>query len=373
MSISPKVLKILHINTERTFRGGEVQTMLLAKELAKRGHVNALVAQPDSPLAARARKEAFTVIETAMHGDLDIFAGRNIRQCIKRFEPDILHAHNPHAGALALWARLPEKKPPVVLSRRVGLPIKSNLLSRIKYRAVDGLLAISHAVKDGLLGSGIAANKIFVAESCTDFATLAPTILRNEMRSALDIPKDAFVIGNVAHFDHHKGQHLLIECFANFAREHTGGDIRLLLVGQGPLLASCRAQAEAAGISEQVVFTGQRTDMGNLYPVMDVFFLSTFTPLEGWSVAMTEAMGCGLAVIAVKYPVTAERIQHEQNGLLVSPGNRKEWGQALRKLAGDSKLCRQLAENAQTYARQFTPERLANKTEACYRTLLEHP
>ncbi|HJZ11641.1 MAG TPA: glycosyltransferase, partial [Acidobacteriota bacterium] len=136
-------LTIFHINTERTFRGGEVQTLLLAKQLQVNGHQNFVFAQKKSLLAQEARGDGLITLELGMRGEWDLYAARKIRKAIRDNSPGILHAHTPHACALAILARGRRSLPAIVFSRRISAPLKRTT----KYRQVDALLAVSPAIR----------------------------------------------------------------------------------------------------------------------------------------------------------------------------------------------------------------------------------
>jgi glycosyltransferase involved in cell wall biosynthesis len=267
-------------------------------------------------------------------------------------------------------ARFPKKRPAVVLSRRVAFPIRKNFLSAYKYRSVDAVLAVSCAVADELVEQGLDEERIHVAEDGTDFAPFQAMRPREDVRAELGIPPRAFVIGNVGYFDRNKGQHALIDVFLDFAALHVKRPMVLLLVGDGPRLRACKHSARRRNLADRVVFTGERRDVVDLYGAMDVFFLSTLTMLEGWSGVLTEAMAAGLPAVATRRPVTLERIRDGESGLLVSPRRRDEWLKVIDALYRDPALRARLGAEGKKHALQFTPERLADKTEACYRAAL---
>ena len=95
-------LTVLHINTERGFRGGEIQTLHLIKGLNDRGHQNILIAQKNSPLINQAKQSSIEPIEVNMRGEWDLMAAYQLRKLLKRHSPNIIHAHTAHATSLAL-------------------------------------------------------------------------------------------------------------------------------------------------------------------------------------------------------------------------------------------------------------------------------
>jgi L-malate glycosyltransferase len=356
-------LKVVHINTERGFRGGEIQTLHLIKGLNERGHQNILVAQKSSPLIKQAKQSSIAPIQINMRGEWDFVAAFQLRKLLKQHSPDIIHAHTAHATSLALMAAS-GKNIGTIFTRRVTLPIPKNPFARKKYNSVDGIIAVSKAVRDQLIENGVATEKICIAESGTDFSRLDQAPLKNVARKYLQIPEDSFVIGNVSYFDTNKGQYQLIQAFTQFAAAHPERNTYLLLVGDGPELERCRVLAKRSRLGDRVIFAGMRLDVKNLYPAMDVFFLSSLRG-EGWSGVLREAMAMSLPCIAVDQAATRDQLQNGDCGLIVS--NRLlDWVQAMDRLYQDPELQNQIGKEANACARQFSIEAMVEKTEACY-------
>lgn len=361
-------LKVLHINTERGFRGGEIQTLHLIKGLNARGHQNILVAQKNSPLVKQAEQASISPIEINMRGEWDFVAALQLRKLLKQHSPSILHAHTAHAASLALLART-GKNIATIFTRRVTLPISRNPFARRKYSSLGGIIAVSQAVKAQLIENGVQPAKIYIAESGTDFSRLDQAPPKDVARKYLQIPDDAFLIGNVSYFDANKGQYQLIQAFTQFAAAHPEKKSYLLLVGDGPELERCRGLAKRARLGDRVIFAGMRLDVKNLYSAMDVFFLSSLRG-EGWSGVLREAMAMGLPCIAVDQAATRDQLNNGECGLIVS--NRiLDWVQAIERIYEDPELQTTLGKQANEAARQFSIEAMVEKVEVCYYEVLE--
>ena len=139
------MLTVLHVDTERGWRGGERQVLWLAAGMLNRGHRAIVVARRGDELARRAREHGIDVIELAARGELDIFAAKELHRSILKHRPQIVHAHTAHAAALAAMARIrtPAK---VVVARRVDFRLRRNLGTRLKYARADAVIAVSNAV-----------------------------------------------------------------------------------------------------------------------------------------------------------------------------------------------------------------------------------
>src|SRR5512147_2173732 len=121
----------LHIDTARTWRGGQNQVLVTLMGLRALGHRTLLVAHAAGELRQRAR-EGLDLVPLAPRTEMDLAAAWRLARLIKRLEPDVLHAHDPHGvamGALALSMSTQPSKPPLIASRRVDFPLRDSALS----------------------------------------------------------------------------------------------------------------------------------------------------------------------------------------------------------------------------------------------------
>ena len=138
----------LHIDTARTWRGGQNQVLLTVNGLRELGHRAALVAHPDGELRRRAA-EGLELIPLAPRAEMDLSAAWRLARVVRRLGPDIIHAHDAHGIAMASLALSLGSPPPgmpapgLVASRRVDFHIHGNAFSRWKHRQVDCFIAAS--------------------------------------------------------------------------------------------------------------------------------------------------------------------------------------------------------------------------------------
>src|SRR3981081_2419951 len=93
----------LHVDTARTWRGGQNQVLLTVNGLREIGHRAALVAHPDGELRRRAA-EGLELIPLAPRTEMDLTAAWRLARVVKRLQPEIIHAHDAHAVAMASLA-----------------------------------------------------------------------------------------------------------------------------------------------------------------------------------------------------------------------------------------------------------------------------
>src|SRR5262245_35750299 len=149
----------LHIDTARTWRGGQNQVLLTVNGLRAIGQRAALVAHPDGELRRRAA-EGLELIPLAPRTEMDLSAAWRLSRIIKRLSPDIVHAHDAHGVAVAslalsLGAASTRSTPALVVSRRVDFHLRGNSFSRWKHRQVDCFITASEAIRQMLVADGV--------------------------------------------------------------------------------------------------------------------------------------------------------------------------------------------------------------------------
>ena len=120
-------------------------------------------------------------------------------------------------------------------------------------------------------------------------------------RRQFNIDHNDFVIGHVGRFVYVKNHEFLIDLFYKFHKIHENS--KLLLIGDGPLKKDIEQKVISLGISDSVIFGGMRNNVFDLYSVMDLLLLPSFS--EGFSVVGLEAQANGLPII-VSNVVTKE-------------------------------------------------------------------
>jgi glycosyltransferase involved in cell wall biosynthesis len=186
------------------------------------------------------------------------------------------------------------------------------------------------------------------------------------VRAELGIPARAPVVGTVANFRHEKGHQYLLRA-ADLARRSVP-EVRFLLVGQGPLEAQTRRQAEQLGLGDTVVFAGFREDVPRLIAAVDLFALSSLH--EGLSIALLEAMALGKPPVVTRVGGLPELIEHRRHGLLVPPADPSALAAGIVAMLQDPDLRARLGQAARERAADFDIRLAVRRMEEVYEELL---
>lgn len=103
MSGHRQTLKILHIDPERGWGGGEAQVMGLLSYLSLKGHQTHLLCHPNGRLLNEARKYGMVTFPVNVRNELDLRSIFSLRRLVRRERYDIVHFHTRRAHALSPW------------------------------------------------------------------------------------------------------------------------------------------------------------------------------------------------------------------------------------------------------------------------------
>ena len=170
------------------------------------------------------------------------------------------------------------------------------------------VLSVSREAAEASLGSYLPSIPRWEILPCgIEFGAFKTAVNPGAVRQELGIPESAFVIGHAGRLEWEKNHFFLVKIVREINRHEP--NMRLLLVGDGPLRAQIEAEAAKAGLSDKVIFTGLRSDVPRLMlGAMDAFvFPSHF---EGLGIALIEAQAAGLpCIISDKIVETAVVVQ----------------------------------------------------------------
>jgi L-malate glycosyltransferase len=360
-----------HIDTARTWRGGQNQVLVTVMGLRALGHRATLVAHPGGQLRRRVA-EGLDLIPLAPAAEMDLGAAWRLSRLLKRLKPDIVHAHDPHGvamAALALSMSTQLAKPPLVAARRVDFHLRGSSLSRWKYRQVDCFICVSEAIRTMLVADGVPAARTVVVNEGIDLGRVdaAPPA---DLHQELWLPHHAPIVGNVAALVPHKGQKHLIEAAALVLRELP--DVRFVIAGEGELRLALERQIRERRLEKHVLMLGFRPDVLSLHKAFDIFVMSSVT--EGLGTSLLDAMACGKPVVATAAGGIPEVVEDGVTGLLVPPRDHAAMAGAIVRLLNDAALRRQMGDaGRRTVRERFSVERMVLDTLRVYHRVAMHP
>lgn len=368
--IHERPLSIVHISTEKGWRGGEQQVKLVTDGLLARGHKVTVLSPPGAALLADRQAAGVGVPMPVRLGEWDFAASKLVAKVARESGAQLVHAQTSHAHTIGLRAAR-KLGIPLVVSRRVDFPIAINFFSRRKYLHPSvRYIAISHAVKQVLEQGGVAPHLIQVVHSGVDPHRFPPRgITRDEELARLwSVPADIPLVLNAAALTDHKDQATLLRAAALLVRDGVG--FRLVIAGSGDKEAELKQLHAELGLGSHVVFPGYVDDLSLLYPAADVFVISSH--LEGLCTSILDAMSVGVPVAATRTGGIPEIVQHEKNGLLSPPRDARALADNIGRLLGSATLRNQFRQaGRETVLGGFTNDSMIEGTLRAYCNILD--
>jgi glycosyltransferase involved in cell wall biosynthesis len=345
-------MKVLHLISSGGMYGAESVVATLASNLQNRGEDTIVgvfdnAHRPKNDASDRIEKAGVKVIRIPCSGRADGLTVRAIRKLIRTEQIDILHSHGYKADIYGYLATR-RLRIPIIATRHNQRGLRHTLAIRLYefldilfLRRFNAVAAVSDLIAEELLRAGVAPRKVTVIGNGIDvsrFVGASPTLseeLNKEQR---------LLIGTAGRLIPQKG----IEYFLMAASEVLTTFPTLLfgIVGEGPHRPALERSMKDLGIERNVVFTGPRSDMPNIYASFDVFVLPSLE--EGMPMTVLEALASGLPVIATKVGAVEKLVFPNQTGILVQPGEAAGLAAALISLIGNPELRVRLGQNGRS-------------------------
>ena len=400
-------MKIVHIITRLILGGAQENTLITCKLLADRGHDVTLITGPaigpEGELFEQTRNQKYkTIVVDKLRRPIcplyDTISYFQIKEHLKRIEPDIVHTHSAKAGILGRFAgyglkgRWGENLPAVVHTIH-GLafhPYQSNWLNRF-YIAIersaakrtDFFISVADAMTEQAVAAGIGQPEQFVTAYSAieedDFLEPIGEQRKREFRQKYEINEDSIVLISIARLFMLKGHEYIIESAKELSRRFDKAI--WLFVGDGNLADRYKRQVRQLGLAEKVKFTGLLPPGQIPLAIQSSDILVHCSLREGLARTLPQAMLCGKP--AVSFDVDGAReVVNENTGRLIEPPcsgrlrpdkkNVEQLTSACAELMEGEALRERLGVAGREFVKEkFAPETMVDTIEAVYKRLLE--
>lgn len=360
-------MKILHISTAITWRGGEQQLTYLYEELQKQNIEQLIVCAHNSSLHTFCEKNNFNFFALTKRWNTDVFYAQQLSKTINTFNADIVHAHDAHAHTLALIAKsFFNAKAKLVVSRRVDFPVKNNMLSAWKYNSkhISKIICVSEAIENIMLQT-VSKNKLAVVHSGIDCSKFEkPTgILRKEFSLA----NDTLIIANVAALAPHKDYFTFLKT-VKLLKEKYQLNAKYFAIGDGELKTTLLEETEKLNLKNDVIFTGFRNDINKIFSEIDILLFTSAT--EGLGTTVLDAFCCEVPVVATHAGGVSELVTHEKTGMLSPVKNAEQLAENVYQLVKNTTQKNTIVAKAKEKAALFSKQQTALKTLNIYKEVL---
>jgi len=331
-------MRILHIISSGGMYGAEAVILNLSRTLNQQGHASIIgifcnSSNPNLQLHERSLAEGIESHLISCNGQIDRTVPASIRALATITKADLIHAHGYKADVYAY-----------VALRNSALPLVSTchtwyddnrlvwlygVIDRRVLRHFAAVVAVSDDVRQRLLDSGVAANRIHFIRNGIDLRPFTNAIpsLRH-----LAVQPDGLLIGWVGRLTYDKGPDLFLRAIAQLRPEFP--DARYILVGEGPYRPQVERLISDLALGEVVHLLGQRSDMPAVYASCDLMVSSSRQ--EGLPMAILEGMASSLPWVAPSVGAIPLAVHDGQNGTLIPPENVDILANSMARMMRDS-------------------------------------
>jgi glycosyltransferase involved in cell wall biosynthesis len=286
-----------------------------------------------------------------MNGALDLEWVRAFRRLIRKERVAVIHAHEFTANVYgSLVGQITGV--PVVATVHGKSYFTDQAKRRMAYRyvsRVSRMVAVSEDLKQFIVArAGVAEHRVSVVYNGVDASDPPRAEQSRALRTSLGLDGCDHVIGAVGSLYPVKGHIHLIRALPGILRACPG--TLLLLVGQGELESSLRAEVASRNLETHVRFLGFRSDVPALLSLFDVFVLPSLS--EGLSMALLEAMAAGNPVVATRVGGNPELVLDADTGFLVGAESPDSISDKVVRILQDKALAARMGESGRRRVRE---------------------
>lgn len=178
----------------------------------------------------------------------------------------------------------------------------------------------------------------------------------------LGIKEDSFLLLSVGELNENKNHKVILNALAKMENKN----IDYVICGKGPLEKKLKKMCIDLNIQNRVHFLGFREDIYELYKICDLFVFPSLR--EGLSVALIEAMACGLPVVCSNIRGNRDLIKYNHGGILVNPKNTEEFEQAINRIYLENHLAKKFSRYNKISVEQYSSEVIKDHYKLVYQT-----
>jgi len=359
-----KKLKILHISTEKSWRGGEQQIAYLIENLPDDEVESIVFVLKNSAFHNYLKDKNFEFITYSLNSVYRLKNSRLLNQTVKKFKIDYIHAHTSKAHTLAFLRNCIFETSKVIVSRRVDFVPKMTLLSKMKYRhpSIVKYVCVSKAIEKIMQSVLKQSSKTCTVYSGIDLEKWKQPLSEDYLRNKYRIKVSHKVVGNIAAIEAHKD----LSTFVKVANELRNEAYVFFIVGEGSLKKQISAQIKALKL-DNVILTGFQKNIKQILLSFDIFLFTSNK--EGLGTSLLDAMASKRPIVTTEAGGIGELVQHNKNGLTANRGNYKKLAQNIRLLSQKPELKQQIIENAAQKVKEFSAQKMAFNMLEIYKNI----
>ncbi len=363
-------MKIIHVSSALSWRGGEQQIAYLLMELAKRDIPQVVFCPDGSPLHTFCSKNGIAVITYRNRSGFYLLHALKLTLLCRKVATPVIHVHDSHSHTIAfLSVALFMNKVPIVIHRRVSFPAKKSFFSNIKYNhsAITHIICVSDHARAQVNRRLLKTDKTVVIHDGIDLSKFKEKKAGNILRNKYNLQSRHILIGNISALTPEKDLITFIDTAGFLLKKYP--DLRFFIIGDGAQKQTIAAYIAAHKIGNEVILTGFLDNIPDILPELDLFLFTSAN--EGLGTTLLDAFACKVPVVSTNAGGIPEIVKNNVTGILAGVKQPSELAEAVEIVLNNSELKLRLVKNAFAEVQEFSAEIMALKTIEIYKDSVE--
>lgn len=355
-------IRVIHTSMIKNWGGGEKQLINLYQGLKQFDVEQMILCADNSELQKACKQKAINHLIIRKRGNISLSASFALQQICRRYQPTLLHVHDTVSHNYAVLANLlPQTNLPIVISRRLAIPLKQKFITKYKYtnQHIKNIICVSQAVQNAV-STIVPKNQSTVIYEGFNVAEFSRTAKQHSLASPP-------IIASIGRLGKEKGHQLFINMAADLLKK--GYNARFQIIGTGPEEENIRAAVAKKNLNEHVALLGFKQDIAKELEHIDILAITSKT--EALSLAALEAMAAKVPVVAVKIDGIQEIVHHQQTGMLVEQRDSQQMAACIIELLENQLLRQRIVDQAFQFVTQFNIENMSKNIFALYNQIIQ--
>lgn len=347
-------MKILHISTAKSMRGGEVQVSYLLKGMDADQVLLCPVGAPLGDYSAHAiyYKARFPKV---------LFLAWMIARIVSKHDVKLIHAHDSKSHtALYMAYRLFGVQTPSIVTRRVDFGISNSSIKKYNHPLIKKIVAVSPRVLDSMQNSIKDQSRLMVIYSGIELSKSLASV-----HTIMRLPKERKIVAYVAAFTSEKRHDVFVETAEILLKQRK--DVHFVLFGEGELKGEIKRMIAEKGLSPYFTTTGYVKNVSQYLDGVDVLLHTS--EHEALGLGVLEAMHAGAIPVGYGDTGLSSYIVHGQNGFLVETFAAMHFAKMVDMALSDPARTRRLSFAAHESAQSFSYIHTIEQYEELYKNM----
>ncbi len=371
-------MKILHVIDSGGLYGAEAVVLTLMLEQQQNGHMPILCSIgvsgiKEKPIVTTAKDINLPVKSFHLHAGLDLLGAFKIINFAKSCHADVIHSHGYKPNILlSLFPKFIRRTPLIATAHGWTNTKKMSKLAlyewfdvkMLKYK--DAVVVVNKQMiyNSKFVSANIDKSKLYVVDNGINTTAQLHQPRDCDNRNMIEsFTRDTFTIGSIGRLSMEKDYNNLLHSIKILRDAEY--DVKLVLIGDGPLYDDLKQQAVRLGLSEYVLFTGYIADAKKYLRFFDVYVISSLT--EGMPITLLEAMQNRIPVVSTNVGGIADVLHHDKTGILVPPNDTEKLSAGIEHIIKNPEIAKLFSDRAAVQIeKKYSSQAMASSYQLIY-------